>query len=62
MTVVGPLSAEALPAALLPWTLLPLVSRTGRSPRRTAFWAALRDAAAAELLPRPTPVFPGLPQ
>lgn len=41
VTVVGPLSAEALPAALLPWTLLPLVSRTGRSPRRTAFWAAL---------------------
>ena len=41
VTVVGPLSAEALPAALLPWTIVPLVSRRGWSPRRTAFWAAL---------------------
>ncbi|MFC6238388.1 alpha-(1-_3)-arabinofuranosyltransferase domain-containing protein [Longivirga aurantiaca] len=40
VTVIGPLSAEALPAALLPWTLVPLV-RPGATVRRTAFLAAL---------------------
>jgi arabinofuranan 3-O-arabinosyltransferase len=42
LTEIGPLSAEMLPAALLPWVLLPLV-KAGRlgSPRRAAGLSAL---------------------
>jgi len=42
LTEIGPLSAEMLPAALLPWVLLPLVraNRLG-SPRRAAGLSAL---------------------
>jgi arabinofuranan 3-O-arabinosyltransferase len=41
VTVIGPLSAEALPAALLPWSLAALTGPTTRTPRRTAFLAAV---------------------
>jgi arabinofuranan 3-O-arabinosyltransferase len=42
LTEIGPLSSEMLPAAVLPWVLLPLVTarRTG-SPRRAAALSAL---------------------
>ncbi len=40
LTVIGPLSAEALPAALLPFTLVPLARGSGRV-ARTAVLAAL---------------------
>lgn len=40
VTVIGPLSAEALPAALLPFTLLPL-TRPGLTARMTALLSAV---------------------
>lgn len=40
VTVLGPLSAEVLAAALMPWMILPLL-RSSVSLRRTAFLAAL---------------------
>ncbi len=40
VTVIGPISAELLPTALLPWTLLPLARRGGTA-RRTGFLSAL---------------------
>lgn len=39
LTEIGPISAEMLPAALLPWVLLPLV--TVRNPRRAAALSGL---------------------
>ena len=40
VSVLGPLSAEVLPAALLPWMLIPL-ARAGPSIKRAAFLSAL---------------------
>lgn len=52
VTVLGPLSAEALPAALVPWMLIPL-TRTQGSLKRVAFLSAfpvlLMGAANATL-------------
>ncbi len=41
LTVIGPFSAEALPVALLPWILLPLVVFLPHDPRRAAWWSGL---------------------
>jgi arabinofuranan 3-O-arabinosyltransferase len=41
LTEIGPVSAEMLPAALLPWVLLPLVRIGPRSPRRAAALSGL---------------------
>ncbi|MCU0266329.1 MAG: DUF3367 domain-containing protein, partial [Actinomycetia bacterium] len=46
VTVLGAISVEALPMAVLPWVLLPLVRGTrGGSPRRAAALSALAVAA-----------------
>ena len=41
LTEIGPVSAEMLPAALLPWALLPLVRPGPASPRRAAALSGL---------------------
>jgi arabinofuranan 3-O-arabinosyltransferase len=41
LTVIGPFSAEALPVALLPWILLPLVVHLPHDPRRAAWRSGL---------------------
>lgn len=46
LTVVGPISSEALPMALLPWALLPLVVDSELRPRR----AALRSSCVVLLM------------
>ena len=41
LTVVGPFSAEALPVALLPWLVLPLMTHLPHDPRRAAWLSGL---------------------
>jgi arabinofuranan 3-O-arabinosyltransferase len=41
LTVIGPFSAEALPVALLPWVVLPLVVHLPHDPRRAAWRSGL---------------------
>ena len=61
LTVVGPFSSEALPMAVLPWVLLPLVTHAGRDRRRAALLSgvavlglgAVNASATLAVLPVP---------